>query len=225
MLLTSNIVINEIHYDPPDKTESSEYIELYNNSDKEAELSGWQFADAIRYEIPAGTVLAPREYVLISQDPETVQRVFGVDSLGPWEGKLKNGTKPENLRVLLAEDSLVAQRVVSRLMQKLGHEVHQVSDGKQLLEATSSEQFDLIIMDVEMPKINGLDAARQIRASEGNASRQTPIIALTAHSTNEDRKRCLEAGMDGYITKPISADSLKAELERVWAICAEFAAT
>ena len=97
-LLTSQVVINEIHYDPPDKTELSEFIELYNNSDDVVDLSGWEFTEGIRYGIPAGTTLGPGEYLVVAQDPETVQDVFGADSIGPWDGKLKNSGERIRLR-------------------------------------------------------------------------------------------------------------------------------
>ena len=97
-LLTSDVVINEIHYDPPDKTEFSEYIELYNNSDAAIDLSGWEFTDGIRFQIPSGTTLESGAYLLVSQDPSTVRSVFGVDSIGPWDGTLKNSGERIRLR-------------------------------------------------------------------------------------------------------------------------------
>ena len=100
VLLASDVVINEINYDPPDKTEQSEYIELYNNTEESIDLSGWQFTDGIEFEFPRGTTLDAREYLVVAQNPATAQSVFGVSSIGPWEGKLKNSGE----RIRLQDD-------------------------------------------------------------------------------------------------------------------------
>ena len=104
-LLTSAIVINEIHYDPPDKTEFSEFIELYNRTDASIDLSGWEFKDGVRYEFPSGTNLGPNEYLVVAQDPATVLNVFGASSIGPWDGSLRNSG--ERIRLVNAADETV----------------------------------------------------------------------------------------------------------------------
>ncbi len=118
-----------------------------------------------------------------------------------------------SLRVLLAEDNPVNQRLAVRLLEKRGHAVVVARDGREALEAFERERFDAVLMDVQMPEMNGLEATAAIREKERATSRYTPIIAMTAHAIKGDRERCLEAGMDGYIAKPIRADELFRVLE------------
>jgi signal transduction histidine kinase/DNA-binding NarL/FixJ family response regulator len=117
------------------------------------------------------------------------------------------------LRVLLAEDNPVNQRLTERLLQKRGHAVNIANDGEQAIAAASRERFDLILMDVQMPGTNGFEATASIRALEQETGRRTPIIAITAHAMTGDRERCLEAGMDAYISKPVRAYELYAVVE------------
>lgn len=118
-------------------------------------------------------------------------------------------------KILLAEDNLVNQKLASLLLEKCGHEVHVVGDGKQAVEAWSAHEFDLILMDVQMPIMDGFEATAAIRAIQAETGRHTPIIAMTAHAMKGDRERCLEAGMDDYVTKPINANVLYEVIERV----------
>ncbi|HEY7543627.1 MAG TPA: response regulator, partial [Blastocatellia bacterium] len=117
------------------------------------------------------------------------------------------------LRVLLAEDNAVNQRLAFRLLEKRGHSVRVVADGREALESVEREHFDAILMDVQMPDINGLEATAAIREKERATGRHTPVIAMTAHAIKGDRERCLRAGMDGYIAKPIRPDELFEVLE------------
>lgn len=107
------------------------------------------------------------------------------------------------LHVLLAEDNLVNQRLAVRLLEKRGHTVTVVQDGAEALLAVSQKVYDLILMDVQMPRMDGLEATRGIRLQEQGTDTHVPIIAMTAHAMQGDRERCLEAGMDGYVTKPL----------------------
>ena len=111
------------------------------------------------------------------------------------------------LAVLLAEDGPVNQLLVKRLLEKAGHTVTVVETGVQAIEAVAGSDFDVVLMDIQMPEMDGLDATMRIRAGEKNG-RRLPVIALTAHAMEADRERCLAAGMDGYISKPISPDAL-----------------
>lgn len=113
------------------------------------------------------------------------------------------------LRVLVAEDNPVNQKVASKILQKLGCEVVVVSDGKLAFEAVFEKPFDLVLMDVQMPVLDGLQATRDIRAREKNTGRHTRIVALTANAMAGDEDRCLAAGMDGYLTKPLRAEKLQ----------------
>jgi signal transduction histidine kinase/CheY-like chemotaxis protein len=118
------------------------------------------------------------------------------------------------LRILLAEDNAVNQRVAVAMLNKRGHSVHVVDDGRQAFEAVCAESFDVVLMDVQMPEMDGYEATAAIRGRE-NGGHRIPIIAMTAHAMAGDRERCLNAGMDGYVTKPVNRQILIAEVERL----------
>ena len=112
------------------------------------------------------------------------------------------------LHVLLAEDNIVNQKVARGMLEKAGHTVRVAGNGRQAVEVWAREGFDVILMDVQMPEMDGLAATAAIRARERAQGGRTPIVALTAHAMEGDRERCLAAGMDGYLTKPLRADEL-----------------
>ena len=115
------------------------------------------------------------------------------------------------LRVLLAEDNKVNQLVAARLLEKHGHTVVVAGNGKEVLaalEEPGAGSFDLILMDVQMPEMGGFEATGIIRAREKSSGAHQPIIAMTAHTMKGDEERCLAAGMDGYLSKPIQVDQL-----------------
>jgi CheY-like chemotaxis protein/HPt (histidine-containing phosphotransfer) domain-containing protein len=112
------------------------------------------------------------------------------------------------LRILLAEDHVVNQRLVLALLKGQGHTVVLAGNGREALAALQEASFDLVLMDVQMPVMDGFEATAHIRAKEQAAGRHVPIIALTAHAMKGDRERCLAAGMDGYLAKPIRAREL-----------------
>jgi CheY-like chemotaxis protein len=119
----------------------------------------------------------------------------------------KSETQPDTtgrLRILLAEDNLTNQLLVMSLLKKRGHEVVSVGNGKGAVAAAATQRFDLIVMDVQMPEMNGLEAAAVIREREKATGSKTPILALTAHTMEGDRQRCIDAGMDAFIPKPIN---------------------
>jgi CheY-like chemotaxis protein/HPt (histidine-containing phosphotransfer) domain-containing protein len=118
--------------------------------------------------------------------------------------------------VLLAEDNAVNQRVVVRLLEKFGHAVVVTGDGRQALAAFDREAFDLVLMDVSMPELDGFEATQAIREREAGSGRRTPVVAMTAHAMKGDRERCLAAGMDDHLAKPLMPADLAAALER-WA--------
>ena len=115
------------------------------------------------------------------------------------------------LRILMAEDNLVNQTVGRLILNKAGHQVHMVDNGEQAVEAAAATPFDVVLMDIHMPVMDGLTAAHAIRAL-GVAAHQPHIVALTAAVTTEDRKACLAAGMDSFLSKPIRAHELAAVL-------------
>jgi len=113
-----------------------------------------------------------------------------------------------SLHVLVAEDNAVNQRLVVRLLEKRGHRIEVASNGREALAALKKARFDLVLMDVQMPEMDGLEATAAIREREKNDGTHQPVIALTAHAMKGDREKCLVAGMDGYLTKPIRPEEL-----------------
>ena len=117
------------------------------------------------------------------------------------------------LKILLAEDNAVNQKFVRHVLEKRGHEVEIVGNGRAALAAVENGCFDLVLMDVQMPELSGFEATAEIRKRERTQGGHMPIIAMTAHAMKGDRERCLEAGMDDYISKPIQAGRLIALIE------------
>jgi PAS domain S-box-containing protein len=113
------------------------------------------------------------------------------------------------LHILLAEDNLVNQRLGVILLEKLGHTVQLAGNGAEVLAALAKQTFDLVLMDVQMPELDGLEATAAIRRQEAVTGRHVPIVAVTAHAMKGDRERCLAAGMDGYVAKPIQEQDLR----------------
>jgi two-component system sensor histidine kinase/response regulator len=120
----------------------------------------------------------------------------------------------EALRILLAEDNLVNQRLAKRLLEKRGHRVVVAANGREALEALQKESFDLVLMDVQMPEMDGLEAIARIREKEVRTGGHQPVVALTAHAMKGDMERGLSAGMDGYLTKPIRPQELDDLLDK-----------
>jgi signal transduction histidine kinase/CheY-like chemotaxis protein len=119
----------------------------------------------------------------------------------------------QRLRILLAEDNAVNQMLAVRLLEKRGHRVTVAGTGKMALELFEKEAFDIVLMDIQMPEMDGLEATGAIRRLEKNSGRHTPIIAMTAHAMVGDRELCLNAGMDAYITKPLKPADLFQAIE------------
>jgi PAS domain S-box-containing protein len=123
----------------------------------------------------------------------------------------------QSLRILVAEDNAVNRKLVVTLLQKRGHTVRAVDDGRAAVKAVQTAapgSFDVVVMDVQMPIMSGLEATRAIRDGEDPGTPRLPVIALTAHAMQGDRERCLAAGMDGYLPKPIDVDDLISTVER-----------
>jgi CheY-like chemotaxis protein len=138
--------------------------------------------------------------------------------------RLPAGVEPEasqpvlrSLRVLLAEDNPVNQKVALRLLERRGHSVVCVNDGLEAVQAFVRAPFDIVLMDIQMPNMDGIEATAEIRRQECAGSKHTPILALTANAMKGDRERCLSAGMDGYVAKPLRPEKL---FEAIAGLCA-----
>jgi two-component system, sensor histidine kinase and response regulator len=128
----------------------------------------------------------------------------------------RTGGPPERaLRILVAEDNPVNERVARALLEKQGHTVFVARNGLQALELAQSEKLDVILMDVQMPEMDGFAATAAIRDMEMGTGRRVPIVGVTAHATARDRRLCLAAGMDTYLSKPIRPDMLFAAIDEV----------
>jgi PAS domain S-box-containing protein len=119
------------------------------------------------------------------------------------------------LRLLLAEDNLVNQRLATRLLEKMGHHVTLVVNGQEAIDMLQQKPFDLVLMDIQMPVMGGMEATRIIREDEQRTGTHIPIIAITAHAMAGDADKYLQNGMDGYVSKPIRLDSLRTEIDRL----------
>jgi CheY-like chemotaxis protein len=117
------------------------------------------------------------------------------------------------LKILLAEDNLVNQRITVRMLEKRGHSVTVAGTGREALEALNQSLYDLVLMDVQMPDMGGFEATAIIRENEQQTNTHIPIIALTAHAMKGDEERCLSVGMDAYVSKPIRTEDLLLAIE------------
>jgi signal transduction histidine kinase/CheY-like chemotaxis protein len=131
-------------------------------------------------------------------------QALSIDDASPTK---QHGAKASR-RILLTEDNMVNQRVALRLLEKEGHQVVVAANGREAIEAWQKQRFDLILMDIQMPEMDGFSATSEIRRAEAGSGGRIPIVAMTAHAMTGDRERCLAAGMDDYISKPIRKSDL-----------------
>lgn len=125
---------------------------------------------------------------------------------------VENGTVAESLRIMMAEDNPINQRVGKLILQRAGFNIDLVSDGNEALEAHRANPYDMILMDCQMPMMDGFEASRQIRSLTQQP--QPVIIAVTANALVGERERCLKAGMDDYLSKPFQAEQLVAVVKK-----------
>ena len=146
--------------------------------------------------------------------PSELRQVIGTvlaaarPASAPRRSPLVTVQPPRPLRILLAEDSLLNQKLAVGLLTKWGHAVTVANNGQEAVVAVTRQVFDLVLMDIQMPEMNGFEATEAIRGQERERGGRVPIVALTAHALKGDRERCLEAGMDGYVSKPIRQEEL-----------------
>ncbi len=140
---------------------------------------------------------------------------FSNDFQAPLSAQRILLTEANSLSVLLAEDNSVNQKLAKRLLEKMGHLVTLAVNGSEAVRAHAAGRFDAILMDVQMPEMNGFEATARIRALEQRTGEHTQIVALTAHAIQGDRERCLAAGMDDYLSKPLNAVALAEKLEAI----------
>lgn len=148
---------------------------------------------------------------------DTLASLLGVAGRRARHGARARPGRPRRpLRILVAEDNDVNRRLVTTLLRKRGHRITAVENGRAAIESIDAARtrFDVALLDVQMPEMSGIEAAQAVRDREGATGRRLPIIALTAHAMQGDRERCLDAGMDGYLSKPIDVDELVEAVER-----------
>ena len=173
--------------------------------------STFWFTVAVKGEVEASapfatTISLPRSRHVLAADDQARARPAESTAAGA----------PCSRRILVAEDNVVNQRVAVRMLEKAGHRVDLVSNGREAVEALDRVPYDLVLMDCLMPQMDGFEATRAIRAAEVGTDRHVSIVALTANAMQQDREQCLAAGMDDYLTKPFTKQALTAAVER-WA--------
>jgi CheY-like chemotaxis protein len=144
------------------------------------------------------------------------RRMNGSGSDAIVSGHRANGLSATPRRILLVEDVAVNQMLAVRILEKAGHQVVVAENGREGVAALVGQSFDVVLMDIQMPEMDGFEAAMTIRARERGSGGHVPIVAMTAYAMTGDRERCLTAGMDGYISKPIRARELLGAVEKDW---------
>ena len=179
--------------------------------------SGGQVGDAARCKELGirGYLLKPIKATELMQAIQAVLNKTVIDTSPKLVTRHSIREAKRKVRVLLAEDNAVNQRLFIRLLERSGHTVSVVSNGKDAVEAFDPQAFDLVLMDVHMPEMDGFEATARIRQKEAETQTHIPIVALTASAMKGDREKCLEAGMDDYISKPIQIDQLDDAIERM----------
>jgi CheY-like chemotaxis protein len=167
----------------------------------------------------------PAGFVACLSKPAHFQQLHGILATSLKGGKVTNKllrstgridthfSQRRPLRILLAEDNVINQKVATRILSQMGYRPDVVQNGVEVLEALERQKYDVILMDIQMPDMDGLEATRRIRQQYTGAKRPW-IIAMTANAMDSDRRNCFDAGMDGYLSKPVRIEALEAELTR-----------
>jgi two-component system sensor histidine kinase/response regulator len=215
------LVLSDVHM--PDRDGFDLATELHNNrSMSEAVVmmltSGDRSGDIVKCR-DLGVAAYLRKPVKQSELFDVLVKALAIEATdeslpgSPADNQTLDITLP-HLRVLLAEDSVVNQKLALALLNKWGLTVSVAQNGAEAVALAGTQQFDLVLMDVQMPEMDGLEATRQIRVGEAGSGGHLPIIAMTAHAMTGDREECLNAGMDSYVSKPVRSWQLKQEISR-----------
>ena len=168
--------------------------------------------DAVHWR-QAGIAACLTKPVTRSELFEGLMQALGLGGAAEAQPAAAEGTPVRDWRVLLAEDNLINQRIMASMLGRWGCAVTIAPDGQAALEALETQSFDVVLMDVQMPRMGGFEATRRIREKEQRSGAHVPIVALTAHAMTGDRARCLEAGMDDYLSKPLRSGELLEKLD------------
>jgi CheY-like chemotaxis protein len=144
-----------------------------------------------------------------------IQRATSAHTVNPPIASLADRTTP--LRILVVDDNEINQVVACKFLQKLGCQVEVARNGREAVESIAHATYDAVLMDCEMPEMNGYEATQEVRRQEHTTTRHLPIIALTGHASSEDEQKCRRAGMDDVVTKPMTLPTLRAKLEHLLA--------
>jgi two-component system sensor histidine kinase/response regulator len=203
-----------LHEDRPDvwrALENARVVVMLRSTDGPEVIEQWQQAGAAAH---LATPLHEADLRrVLCQAASGVTRVESAPA--PVAPPIDVSGPRRSLDILLAEDNPVNQLVASAILQKRGHRVTIAKDGREAVARARESRFDVVLMDVQMPEMNGLEATAALRADQANGAAFVPIIALTAHAMQGDGDRCLAAGMDAYLTKPVQAGALIALVERL----------
>jgi two-component system sensor histidine kinase/response regulator len=171
-------------------------------------------ATRLRNAGAAATVPKPVKQSELWDVIATALHVPGSEKVAANRAHKRSRTAGRSLRILLAEDNPVNQQLALQLLEKRGHSVIVAENGRQAIEAIEKHAFDLVLMDVQMPEMGGLEATEAVREKEKTSGAHLPIVAMTAHAMEGDREKCLRSGMDGYVAKPIDPKSFLRTVEQ-----------
>jgi two-component system sensor histidine kinase/response regulator len=153
--------------------------------------------------------------VMFAELREAILRALGSAPVTPTVPEDQTIKTLRQLSILLAEDNAMNQKLATRLLEKRGHKITTVSNGREAIEALEASLFDLILMDVQMPEMDGWRATELIRERERVTGGHIPILALTAHAMKHDQQRCLDVGMDGFLSKPFEPPRLYEAVDNI----------